>query len=332
MKVLFQTRPDYLKNPAGDTVQIVSTGRALTSLGVKVVLSTDPNALLTDYDLVHIFNMTRIKESYYCFLNAQKQNKRIVISPIYWNPQLFLQRKEAKAKDLAAWKHAQPMRARLARECDLLLPNSLLEADGLKEDFGPIAPYQVVPNGFPNNFTGVGGQVFRERFPSVPEKFVLSVARLSPRKNQHWLARTCKDLGLTLVLAGPVNDRNYGDLVRSFSNVTYAGTLQGQLLASAYAAATVHALPSWFETPGLSSLEAAACGTVVVSTDQGSPREYFLEHALYVNPLEEQSLRSALEEALKFSPLPLTKHVLEHYSWSQVGQATLAAYQRLLNR
>ena len=36
MKFLFQIRPDYLQNPAGDTVQIVSTGRALKALGVDV--------------------------------------------------------------------------------------------------------------------------------------------------------------------------------------------------------------------------------------------------------------------------------------------------------
>ena len=32
------------------------------------------------------------------------------------------------------------------------------------------------------------------------------------------------------------------------------------LLASAYAAARVFALPSWFETPGLAALEAALAG------------------------------------------------------------------------
>lgn len=330
MKVLFQTRPDFKQNPAGDTVQMLETGRALARLGVEVSLSTDANALLADYDLIHIFNMTRIKESYYYFLNAQKQKKRVVISPIYWNPERFLQRKEAKASDLSAWKFTQPMRFRLAKECDLLLPNSLIEAEKLREDFNPVSSCQVVPNGFPEQFISAKSLAFRERFSSVPEKFVLSVARISPRKNQHWLARACKDLNLPLVLAGPVNDRNYGNLVRSFSNVIYVGILQGELLASAYAASTVHALPSWFETPGLSSLEAAASGTVVISTDQGSPREYFLDHALYINPSEEESLHRALEQSLTFSPQPLTKHVRENYTWTKVGQATLTAYKKVL--
>jgi len=330
MRVLFQVRPDYHSNPAGDTVQMLATGRALTALGVEVALSTDPNASLSAYDLVHIFNVTRIQESYLFFLNARKQRKKCVVSPIYWNPKSFLQRQEANPRDLAAWRLAQPMRALVIKECDLLLPNSQSEIAELKRDFRDIAPCQVVPNGFPDEFVGADAQAFREQYPGLPQQFVLCVARLSPRKNQHWLARVCRELGLTLVLVGPVNNREYGKIVLSFSNVLHLGTLQGKLLASAYAAATVHALPSWFETPGLSSLEAAACGSVVVSTDQGSTREYFLDQAIYVCPEDDQGLRSGLVKALACSPLPLMQHVRLNYPWSKAAQATLAGYQALL--
>jgi glycosyltransferase involved in cell wall biosynthesis len=117
----------------------------------------------------------------------------------------------------------------------------------------------------------------------------------------------------------------------SYTNVTHVGTLQGALLASTYSAAKVHALPSWFETPGLSSLEASACGTVIISTDQGSPKEYFRDMALYVHPLDDLSLRSALEQSLNASPLPLMEHVHNHYPWSKVGKMTLAAYAKVLS-
>ena len=75
MRVLFQVRPDFMENPAGDTVQMVSTEQELKNLGVEVQISTDPNIDLSPYDFVHIFNITRIKESYMFFLNAQKQKK-----------------------------------------------------------------------------------------------------------------------------------------------------------------------------------------------------------------------------------------------------------------
>ncbi len=331
MKVLFQVRPDFMKNPAGDTVQMVSTGQELKKLGVEVHLSADPNLDLSPYDVVHIFNITRIKESYLYFLNARKQNKPVLVSPIYWPPDAYFKREGASSNAHAVWKHMQPMRARLVGECDLLLPNSQLEMDVLRKDFPKSVAYEVIPNGFPDSFIGATPQLFQEQFPDIPKVFVLCAARISPRKNQLWLAKACQDLELPLVLLGPVNDLTYYKSVTSYSNVTHLGTLQGALLASAYSAAKAHALPSWFETPGLSSLEASACGTVVISTDQGSPKEYFQDMALYVHPLNDRSLRTALEQAFNASPLPLMQHVHCHYSWSKVGKLTLETYQKVLS-
>ncbi|MDR3601822.1 MAG: glycosyltransferase [Desulfosporosinus sp.] len=332
MKVLFQARPDFMKNPAGDTVQMVSTGQELNKLGVEVHLSADPNLDLSSYDAVHIFNITRIKESYMFFLNAQKQQKKIVISPIYWPPNAYFKREGASSNALAVWRHVQPMRSRLVSECTLLLPNSHIEMDVLQQDFLKTAPFQVVPNGFPDSFIGATPQLFREQFPHIPKEFVLCAARISPRKNQHWLAKICQELGLSLVLLGPINDQTYFQNVTSFSNVIYIGTLQGELLASGYSAAKSHALPSWFETPGLSSIEAGACGTVVISTDQGSPHEYFRDMAFYVHPLDDISLRAALEQSFNASSLPLMHHIHQSYPWSKVAQITLAAYRTIIEQ
>ncbi|EGW38482.1 glycosyltransferase [Desulfosporosinus sp. OT] len=330
MKVLFQARPDFMKNPAGDTVQMVSTGQELKNLGVEVHLSADPNIDMSSYDLVHIFNITRIKESYMFFLNAQKQKKKIAISPIYWPPNAYFKREGASSNALAVWRHLQPMRARLVSECNLLLPNSIIEMDVLHQDFLKAAPFEVVPNGFPDSFIRATPQLFQKQFPNIPEEFVLCAARISSRKNQHWLAKICQELGLSLVLLGPVNDPTYFKSVTAFSNVIHIGTLQGELLASAYSAAKSHALPSWFETPGLSSIEAGACGTVVISTDQGSPHEYFQDMALYVHPLDDMSLRTALKQSFDASPLPLMHHIHKHYPWSKVAKVTLDAYKTMV--
>jgi len=331
MKIVFQARPDFMKNPAGDTVQMVSTGQALQTLGVEVHISTDPDLDLSPYDAVHIFNITRIKESYMYFLNAQKQQKAIVLSPIYWPPNAFFKREGASTNALAVWKHMQPMRARLLAQSTLLLPNSQIEMDVLQQDFLKTAPYKVVPNGFPDSFIGATPQLFREQFPNIPKEFVLCAARISSRKNQHWLAKVSHELGIFLVLLGPINDQTYFESMTSFSNVTHIGTLQGKLLASAYSAAIAHALPSWFETPGLSSIEAGACGTVVISTDQGSPSEYFQDMALYVHPMDDASLRTALEQSFHASPLPLMHHLHKHYPWSKIAETTLEAYRSLLD-
>lgn len=329
MKVLFQTRPDFQKNPAGDTVQMISTGQGLKDLGVDISLSTDPNIDLSPYDLVHIFNVTRIKESYLFFLNAQKQKKKIVLSPIYWPPQSYLKHLSSSPNALAVWQHMQPMRARLIREADLLLPNGESEMTEIQKDFGYKVSYQVIPNGFPDSFIEANSSLFREKFPDVPSEFILCVARISPRKNQEWLARMCHELNLPLVLVGPINDRSYFQRLATYTNMIYLGVLQGALLASAYSSALAHALPSWFETPGLSSLEAGACGTVVITTDQGCTSEYFRDLALYVRPDQDESLFKALSLAPQASPTPLKEHIRANYPWSKVAQKTLKAYESM---
>ncbi|AHF06040.1 glycosyltransferase family 4 protein [Desulfitobacterium metallireducens] len=328
MKVLFQVRSDYRKNPAGDTVQLLGTAQALQKLGVEVFLSANPNIQLEEYDLVHIFNATRVSDASMYFENAKRQKKPVVLSPIYWNMQKFLE-KDAHSTALTQWEAHQPWRGQLLQDCDLLLPNGQLEMEMIQDDFQVTTPYQVIPNGFPEEYLGIDETLFREKCPNLPEHFVLSIARITSRKNQVLLARNCYELGLTLVLAGPINDRSYFEHVQSYPNVIYLGTLQGQLLASAYAAAKIHALPSWFETPGLSSLEAGACGATILTTDQGSTTEYFKDMAVYMNPFQEESLKLALEKALDFSPEPLSEHIRKNYSWSRVGELTLSAYQSL---
>lgn len=326
MKVLFQVRPDYRKNPAGDTVQLLATAQALQKLGVQIHVSLNPNIQLDDYDLVHIFNATRVSDASMYFENAKRQKKVVVLSPIYWNMQSFLAHQERNSMALTQWESHQPWRGQLLQDCDLLLPNGQLEMDMIRDDFQVSTPYQVIPNGFPEEYLGIDESLFREKCPNLPEQFVLSIARIASRKNQVLLARCCYELGLTLVLAGPINDSKYFEHVQSYPNVIYLGTLQGRLLASAYAAAKVHALPSWFETPGLSSLEAGACGATIISTDQGSTTEYFKDMAIYMNPFQEESLKIALEKALDFSPEPLMNHIRENYSWSKIGEMTLSAY------
>ncbi|WP_425805217.1 glycosyltransferase family 4 protein [Desulfitobacterium sp. Sab5] len=330
MKVLFQIRSDYRQNPAGDTVQLLATAQALQKLGVEIHLSLDPHVKLKEYDLVHIFNATRVSDASMYFENAKLQKKSVVLSPIYWNMQKFLEQRAESSLSLTQWEAHQPWRGQLFKDCDLLLPNGQLEMDLIQEDFQVNTPYKVIPNGFPEEYLEIDESLFRESCPDLPEQFVLCIARIASRKNQASLAKACYELGLTLVLAGPINDAAYFEKIRSYSNVLYLGTLQGRLLASAYAAAKIHALPSWFETPGLSSLEAGACGAVIVSTDQGSTTEYFKDMAVYMNPFQKESLKAALEKALTFSPEPLTQHIRKHYSWSKIGEMTLSAYRTLL--
>jgi glycosyltransferase involved in cell wall biosynthesis len=102
-------------------------------------------------------------------------------------------------------------------------------------------------------------------------------------------------------------------------------------LISYYRSAKVHVLPSWFETCGLSSLEAGAMGCNVVVADKGFAREYFGEHAFYCDPGNVASIYGAVHRAAT-SPLQpaLEKRVRNNYTWQQAALQTMKAYQKVL--
>ncbi len=63
-------------------------------------------------------------------------------------------------------------------------------------------------------------------------------------------------------------------------------------------------MPSWFETTGLSSLEAAAMGCNIVITRKGDAYEYFGDYAYYCDPESPDSIFKAIEKAASNSILP----------------------------
>jgi glycosyltransferase involved in cell wall biosynthesis len=102
------------------------------------------------------------------------------------------------------------------------------------------------------------------------------------------------------------------------------------LLASAYAAARVFALPSWFETPGLSALEAALAGTPIVITPFGSTREYFGDRALYARPGKLGEIAEAVARQWSQGRDPrLASLVASHYLWPRVAQETAEVYDQV---
>ncbi len=90
---------------------------------------------------------------------------------------------------------------------------------------------------------------------------------------------------------------------------------------------------SWYETPGLSSLEAAASGCAIVSTEVGTAYEYFGDYAEYCDPKDINSIKSAIERAWEKGPLELLKEkIIEYYNWERAAMLTLDAYIDLLER
>lgn len=369
MKILLNSRIDLFKRPGGDTAQILKTAEYLKGLGVPVDISEKLKQNLDNYDLVHLFNITRPHETYIQFQNAKKQKKPIVITPLYQNfdewdekgryglQSAFMKMipdkntKELTKTFLRALTNINLYRPfmiqfvkgfikqqkEILAKVDLVLTNSEMEMRKIEKDLKIKNNYQVVPNGIELSFAYAKPDIFKNKYKL--ENFILCVAHFASIKNHLNLIKALKDTNLFLVLVGKQQKahKKYFRLIKKEAErnqkIRLLENISQEELKSAYAAAKVHVLPSWFETCGLVSLEAGLAGCNIVSTDRGYAKEYLKDFAWYCNPDDLNSIREVVIKAYHHPKSDqLKNHIIENFSWEKTAQKTLEAYHRVLNR
>jgi glycosyltransferase involved in cell wall biosynthesis len=166
--------------------------------------------------------------------------------------------------------------------------------------------------------------------------FVLYVGRIEPRKNVLNLIKAIKGTNLELVVVGDYDRETprYYEKCKAAANesVHFLGRIEheSKLLVSAYYAAKVLALPSWYETPGIVALEAGAAGCNIVITDRGCTKEYFSDFAEYVAPDDLNGIRTAILRACKKSRNnALRERIRKNYSWENVADEIIAGYLKI---
>ena len=130
------------------------------------------------------------------------------------------------------------------------------------------------------------------------------------------------------------NQKKYVEKVHQEAgdNVIFLGAIPHDELKELYKIAKVHALVSWMETPGLSSLEAAAMGCNIVVTRKGDTYDYFENYAFYCEPDDVNSIKKAIDEAYTSSVNPkLKQKILDNYTWEKTAEETYKAYKKILN-
>ena len=297
----------------------------------------------TEASVLHLFGMSR--EGLELARRARAMGTPVVLSPICWFEPAALWKLERslsrKLLAVASWASRRIIpglpgwRRELLGLCDRILPNSRAEARQLTTLFG-VDPRRitVVPNGVQGGFRSASPGPFRERYGD--EDFVLFVGRVEPRKNTLGLIRAVRSLGLPLVIVGEARPESAsylwqcrkegGDQVRWLGHLSH----DDPLLASAYAAARVFALPSWFETPGLAALEAALAGAPVVITPFGSTREYFGNRVVYARPDRVAEIAGAVARCWSRGPDPgLAGFVASNYLWPDVAKRTAEVYDQV---
>lgn len=359
-RVLMITHQHALEMFGGGETQLFETLIALREYGVKADISLSLRFFPENYDLLHVFSVYHQEKL--SFFRQVKQP--IVISPIFEDlsevyqitpivKQIFNQKNEtAVEQTLGNWKEGQivnsqptqipptfyQMQRTILETAKMWLPNAFLEAQLLQKAFKELnKPIRVIPNAVNTaQFINASPEPFIERYGL--RDFVLCAGRIEPKKNQLMLIWALRGTGLPLVIAGPEFDAEYAALCKRWAddNVYFIGEISPDLLASAYKAARVHALPSWFETTGLVNLEAALAGCAVVIGNRGAEKEYLRDYAYICDPGDWKSIRNAVLKAWKEHNPKMAdacrQHILKYYTWKHTAKATVQAYEEILDK
>jgi glycosyltransferase involved in cell wall biosynthesis len=227
------------------------------------------------------------------------------------------------------WKGQKKSIHEIIKKAGLILPNSTSEYLRIKELYDSQTPCVVVPNAVDNELFRFNGSVRKD--PNL----VLCIARIEGIKNQANLIRALNNTKFRLLLIGAPapNQASYYQMCRNIaaSNIRFINQIPQDELVEYYQKAKVHVLPSWFETTGLSSLEAASMGCNLVITDKGDTREYFGSHATYCSPESPESIYAAIVKAsLKPMDENFQKKISTQYTWKQASQHTATAYKIIM--
>lgn len=363
MKVLFQSRKTLFTAPGGDTTQILKTKEYLEKLGVSVDISLELTPDVSDYDIVHVFNLMRPQELYLQVKNAKKYGKKVALSTIYgpyeeyekkarggilqvMNNMLSITQIEylkviaravlnfefSKGTCVYLLNGHKRLQRKIIKMVDVFLPNSDSEMLRVAKDFN-LSSYNYIAvanavdvNKF--NYDNISIDPELEKYKDC----VLCVSRIEGRKNQLNIIRACNELPYKFVYIGKAgaNFQKYFEQCKkeANSNTYFLGQIEHEKLPQFYKLAKVHILASWMETPGLSSLEAGVMRTNIVATKKGDTEDYFKDMAFYCEPDDLPSIKKAVKQAYE-TPFKenLLKRILDNYTWEDTARQTLDGYK-----
>lgn len=358
IKIAMIVRSTLYTVRGGDTIQAMQTARMLHRQGISVDIKlTNESINYNNYSLLHFFNITRPADILY---HIRKINIPFVVSTILIDyseydkyhrkglPGMIFRHLSADSIEYVKavlrwitgkdklmcipylWKGQKRSINEIIKKARLILPNSKSEYSRIKEQYGCNPNFLVVPN-------AVDGDLFRfNRQLEKDPNLVLCIARIEGIKNQDNLIRAMNNTKYRLILIGAPapGQLSYYHMCRKIaaSNICFIDHMPQEQLVSYYQNAKVHVLASWFETTGLSSLEAASMGCNLVITDKGDTKEYFGDHAVYCSPDSPESIFAAVEKA---SALPcdenLQTKISTKYTWQLASHRTSAGYKIIIN-
>lgn len=178
---------------------------------------------------------------------------------------------------------------------------------------------------------------------ALPERFVLYVGTIEPRKNLGRLMEAvaqARAAGIPhhLVCVGPYgwSSRDLQGLIERLGLTPYVhftGYVPFADLPALYNLGELFVFPSLYEGFGLPVIEAMACGTPVITANSSSLIEIAGDAAVTIDPASTDALAQAIrdlamDEAWRRDLAGRGRHRSRAFSWTQTAREMLALYQR----
>jgi glycosyltransferase involved in cell wall biosynthesis len=180
----------------------------------------------------------------------------------------------------------------------------------------------------------------------LPDGYVLFVGSVEERKNLGRLLQACARLWAAgerrpLLIVGARRGK-YSKILQTVrdlnleSRVHFTGHVPDADLPALYSGADLFVFPSLYEGFGLPPLEAMACGTPVVCSNNSSLPEVVGDAALTVDPYDVDALADAMRRVLANADLAedLRRRGLERaaaFAWERTARETVEVYREVLS-
>lgn len=238
----------------------------------------------------------------------------------------------------SVFKGFKNMQREVLEETDMVLVQTVKEAEDLKRTFEVEFKWEKVLNGVGRAY--IEAKEFEKVFKF--DNYIICVGRVEPRKNQISVVEAVRrlreetSLDIHLVLVGKMSvikhfeyNQLMKEIFKKYNWVHHVNGVPYNDLPSYYHYAKVCVSASWFETTGLTSLEALYCGTNAVACGLRA-KEYLGGYASFCSPDNIDSIKNAIKKEY-FAPRPvIDEKIREEYTWENAAKRTLEVYKKVL--